>query len=76
MPNLPATHPNANEFNSFDLAVLAGKEFARDCCKGTIDNINQFQQRVHTYLVEQLHTLPNDYTELPIDAMIKNALLM
>ena len=73
MPNLLATHPNANEFNSFDLAVLADKEFARDCCKGTINNINRFQQRVHTYLVEQLHTLPNDYTELPIDAMIKNA---
>ena len=73
MPNLPATHPNANKYNSLDLALLLDKEFARDCCRSTVKNIKLFQLRSHAQLIDKPHTLPDPYQSLPLNAMIRNA---
>jgi len=73
LPDLPATHPDANECDSFDSALIHDRQFARDCCNSTIQNVKLFQQRSHEYLVDQLRSLPENYSTLSTDAMMKNA---
>ena len=73
LPSLPGNHPDANEFNSFDLAMLEDKDFARDVTRGTVLRVELFQQRAHAYLVEQLHSLPHDYTDKSIPDIVEDA---
>ena len=73
MPNLPANHPDANECNSLDSALIEDRQFARDCCHSTIKNTQLFQQRSHECLAEQLQHLPNNCGSLSVNDVVKNA---
>ena len=73
MPNLDAQHPRATIYNSFALALLEDKQFANDCYRANADRVQMFQQRAHDNILAELHTLPIDPEELPLDAIISNA---